>query len=427
MARRMCAGGGAGHAEPPQEGVRNNAGFHTETSRTTEAHSATRRIDKIIVGQRHRREMGDIPALAASMAEIGLLQSVVVTPDDRLIAGERRLRAAQELGWTDIPVRIVDLDQIARGEHAENSVRKDLTLSEAVAVKRALEPIEREAAKERQGTRTDKHPGKLPTSSEGRASDKAAKATGMARRTLEKAEAVVDAAEAEPDKYGRLLADMDRTGRVNGVYRRLKIARQVEQIRAEPPPLPGNGPYRCGVIDPPWPYEVRDEDPSHRGVRPYPTMSIDQMRALDVASIMHADSILWMWIPNFHLVHGAHVTVLHAWGFEPRTLLTWEKDRMGNGDWLRSASEHAILAIRGKPTVTLTNQTTILRASVRGHSVKPPEFYSLVESLCPAPRYVDLFSRHRHNDKWDVHGDEAPAASCEEMPDIRDFLRRTAP
>src|SRR5437870_1125742 len=83
-----------------------------------------------------------------------------------------------------------------KDEVAENTVRKDFALSEAVAIKRELEPLEKAAAKERQGARTDKHPGKLPTSSKGRAADKAAKATGMARRTLEKAEAIVDAAEA---------------------------------------------------------------------------------------------------------------------------------------------------------------------------------------------------------------------------------------
>jgi len=56
--------------------------------------------------------------------------------------------------------------------------------------------LEKAAAKERQGTRTDKHPGKLPTSSKGRAADKAARAAGIARRTLEKAEAIIDAATA---------------------------------------------------------------------------------------------------------------------------------------------------------------------------------------------------------------------------------------
>jgi len=89
---------------------------------------------------------------------------------------------------------------------------------------------------------------------------------------------------------------------------------------------------------------------------------------------------------------------------------------MGNGDWLRSQTEHAIMAVRGKPVVTLTNQTTVLHAPVRGHSVKPKEFYDLVESLCPAPRYADLFSRYRHNDKWDCHGDEAPYDANSDFP-----------
>jgi len=47
----------------------------------------------------------------------------------------------------------------------------------------------------------------------------------MARRTLEKAEAIVDAAEAEPAKFGPLLEQMDRSGKVDGAYRKLLEAR----------------------------------------------------------------------------------------------------------------------------------------------------------------------------------------------------------
>jgi N6-adenosine-specific RNA methylase IME4/ribosomal protein S14 len=379
-------------------------------------------LDRIVVGQRHRRDMGDLTPLAGSMDELGLLQAIGVTPGGTLIWGERRLRAAKQLGWTEIAANVVDLDDIARAEYAENTIRKDFTLSEAVAIKRALEPMERQAAKERQregGRRGGEGSGKLPEASKGNAADKVAQATGMARRTLEKAEAVVDAAAAEPEKYGKLLADMDRTGRANGVYRRLKIARQAEQIRTEPPPLPGNGPYRVGVVDPPWPYEQRTEDPSHRAVRPYPTLSLAQICALPVASIMHDDAIVWLWTTNLFMRHA--YTVLDAWGFEEKTILTWNKDRFGNGDWLRGQTEHVILAVRGQPIVTLTNQSTRLDAPARGHSVKPVEFYDLVESLCPAPRYADLFSRYRHNDKWDVHGDEAPAGAA------IDFIAEDAP
>jgi ParB/RepB/Spo0J family partition protein len=103
-------------------------------------------IADVAVADRHRRDMGDIAGLAASMGELGLLQPVVVRPDGTLIAGERRIRSAEQLGWTTIPVTAVDLDAVVKGEFAENAVRKDFTLSEAVAIKRALEPLEREAA-----------------------------------------------------------------------------------------------------------------------------------------------------------------------------------------------------------------------------------------------------------------------------------------
>ena len=33
--------------------------------------------------------------------------------------------------------------------------------------------------------------------------------------------------------------------------------------------------------------------------------------------------------------------------------------------------------------------------------------------LGPAPRYAYLFSRYRHNEKWDCHGNEAPPAQAD--------------
>jgi ParB-like chromosome segregation protein Spo0J len=78
-------------------------------------------ISGIRIGRRHRRDLGDIAALASNIAEVGLLHPLVVTPDGTLIAGERRLRAVQRLGWTEVPVTIVDLDDIVRGELARKT------------------------------------------------------------------------------------------------------------------------------------------------------------------------------------------------------------------------------------------------------------------------------------------------------------------
>jgi ParB/RepB/Spo0J family partition protein len=174
-------------------GDQGNAGSARVIATATES----RKLDEIIVGTRHRRDLGDVAAL--SMAELGLLHPVVVRPDGTLIAGERRLRAAQLLGWAEIPVTVMDLDAVARGKFADNSHRKDFTLSESVAIKRALEPIERAAARERMAS-----PEKFSGQAKGNELDKVAIVVGKHRTTLAKAEAVVEAAEAEPEKYGKL-------------------------------------------------------------------------------------------------------------------------------------------------------------------------------------------------------------------------------
>jgi N6-adenosine-specific RNA methylase IME4 len=148
-------------------------------------------------------------------------------------------------------------------------------------------------------------------------------------------------------------------------------------------------------------------------------MSIEQMCKLDVASRMHEDSIILMWVTNFVLLHGVHIPILKSWGeFEPKALITWPKEKWGMGNWVRSQTEHVVLAVRGKPVVESSNLSTLLRPPFHlvrknAHSAKPREFYDFVEKLCPAPRYADLFSRYQHNDKWDCHGDQAPVLRAE--------------
>ena len=127
--------------------------------------------------------------------------------------------------------------------------------------------------------------------SRGTARDLVAKRTGKGHTSLAKAEAIIAAAEAEPGnvKLAKLVETMDKSGKVDGPYRRLTNMRQAEAIRAEPPPLPNKGPYRVAAIDPPWPFEADDDDPAERGARPYPTMSLAEIRAFDVPGIMDAD------------------------------------------------------------------------------------------------------------------------------------------
>lgn len=355
-------------------------------------------IDRIQVGFRYRKDLGDLRSLAASIEEVGLLHPVVVTPEGRLIAGQRRLEACRLLGWSDVPVTVVDLYQAARGEAHENFVRKDLLPSEIVALKRAIEPLERREARERQGHKADL--GQPATNAEGQVvapgdtRDKIARYLGVGRTTIERAEAVVDAAEEEPEEYGYLVEQMDHSGKVAGAFRRLEVLRQAKELDAAPPELP-TGPFQVIVADPPWRYESGNS-------LPYPTMDIEEIKAMPVAEIADENAILWLWTTNAHL--RIAFDVIEAWGFEYKTLLTWVKDRMGTGEWLRGQTEHCMLAVRGKPVFLHGHHATALEAARREHSRKPEEFYALVEQTSPGGK-VELFCR-QERDGWHSYGNE---------------------
>ena len=367
----------------------------------------TLEIEQVRVGQRVRASVGDLTALGASIEKIGLLHPVVLRPDYTVVSGLRRLEAFKALGRATIPALIVEgFDEtlrLLRAENDENVCREPFTPEEMVTMAGKLRPSLAEEAKERQrkhgGTAPGKKntPGKLPEVL-GEARDQVAKVVGASYKTLERAEAVV----ASGDRV--LIDKMNKTHRVNGVYRQLVVRQKAEAIAREAPLLPP-GKYHVIVCDPPWTYELRAEDVSHRAANPYPSMTIEEIKALPVESHAHDNAILWLWATNAHLREAFGVA--ETWGFTYKTLLTWVKDKMGLGTWLRGQTEHCLLCVRGTPVVQLTNQTTVIQAPAGRHSEKPDAFYALVEGLCPGKR-LEMFQR-TPREGWAGHGDESIA------------------
>lgn len=196
------------------------------------------------------------------------------------------------------------------------------------------------------------------------------------------------------EEYGHLADQMDRSGKVAGAYRRLTVLQQAKQLEAKPPALP-TGPFQVIVADPPWRYESGND-------LPYPTMALEEIKALPVYDIADQHAILWLWTTNAHL--RVAFEVVECWGFEYKTLLTWVKHQMGTGQWLRGQSEHCLLATRGKPVFLHGTHTTVLNGPRREHSRKPEEFYCLVEATCPGGK-VELFSRQVRGE-WRSYGSE---------------------
>ena len=200
--------------------------------------------------------------------------------------------------------------------------------------------------------------------------------------------------------------DMERSAL--GIFKKQKraeeIEAQVQELAAARPCAP-LGLFHVIVIDPPWPYgdgvTQSNYDPAgHRASNPYPEMPLEGIADIELPAA--DDCVLWLWTTHRFMRHS--FPLLDAWGFTDRQILTWAKDRMGLGRWLRSQTEFCIMATKGEPALNLTDQTTLLHGPMREHSRKPDEFYVMVDSLCVG-RKLDYFSRESRAG-WEQYGND---------------------
>ncbi len=91
-----------------------------------------KKIADIKIGKRFRLH-ADVESLKQSIAENGLFHGIVISPDNELLAGYRRLIACRELGHKTILCNVIDVDS-AKCELASNKEQKSFTPSEIYAV-----------------------------------------------------------------------------------------------------------------------------------------------------------------------------------------------------------------------------------------------------------------------------------------------------
>lgn len=157
--------------------------------------------------------------------------------------------------------------------------------------------------------------------------------------------------------------------------------------------------YKTIMADPPWDIQQKGK----RGAQVhYDLMTLDQIKAMPVADLAEDNAHCWLWVTNATLRHG--YDVLEAWNFAPRSLMTWCKQRIGLGNYLRSATEHVLFGTRGKAPVLFRSQPSWMFAPTNGHSVKPREQFAVIERCSPGP-YLELFAR-RPQSGWDAWGNE---------------------
>lgn len=169
------------------------------------------------------------------------------------------------------------------------------------------------------------------------------------------------------------------------------------------------------LADPPWRFENRTGKmaPEHKRLARYGTMTLPDICALPVASIVSDTAHLYLWVPNALLLEG--LEVLSAWGFTYKTNIVWHKvrkdggpDGRGVGFYFRNTTELLLFGTKGKNARTLSagrSQVNIIRTQKREHSRKPDETYDLIEQCSSGP-FIELFARGPRPN-WTVWGNQS--------------------
>lgn len=218
-----------------------------------------RAVASITIGHRHRTDLGDIEALAASISELGLLQPPTITTDGTLVCGARRLAAVKTLGWrtVDVWVRSSISDRLGHllAEQDENTQHKDLTPVEAAALYRELKALMAEDAHRRkqatqfsdQQNPSSDGPAKFagPSGALGEAREQAAAMIpgGASHTTLEKINHLHQLAtdpvtpQALREQVSTELEAINDGGPVHPAYERIRAQQQPEATTAGTPSL----------------------------------------------------------------------------------------------------------------------------------------------------------------------------------------------
>lgn len=362
-------------------------------------------------------EGDEFAELVADIRENGLREPIWLHKDGRILDGRNRYRACIEAGRSP-SFRQWD----GEGSPVEfvlslNLHRRHLTASQKAVVALKLEEQLAEEARKRQREAAARGgaagPNKVPEivpepsgtpdrSSESR--EQAGKAVGVSGRYVQDAKKVRDEA---PDLLPEVEAGKITLPEAKKQIRLREKAEKVAAIKAqEPAPLDASGTFPLLYVDPPWRYE--HAEPTRAIENHYPTMSLDEIKAMDVPA--DDDAVLFLWATSPKLAEA--LEVIDAWGFGYRTCMVWVKDRIGMGYYARQRHELLLIAKRGNFPVPDPEDRpdSVIDAPLGQHSAKPDVVYELIERMYPTvERKVELFAR-RPRDGWAAWGNQAEVA-----------------
>lgn len=363
-------------------------------------------------------EGDEFGALVADIKANGLNEPIWLHGDGSILDGRNRFRACQVAGvqpryrtWTGTgsPVAFV-LSQNLRRRHLNASQCAVLALEVERQLSIEAKERQRKAAARGGAARPAAAP-KVPEivpepSRENESREQAGKLVGVSGRYVQDAKAVQAKA---PELVKRIEKGEITLPEAKKEIRQREKAERVASIAAQPAaPLEAVGTFEVVYVDPPWRYE--HAEPTRQIENHYPTMSLDELKAMRDDLPVGDAAVMFMWATSPKLAES--IDLLAAWGFDYRTCLVWVKDRIGMGYYARQRHELLLVGRRGNmPVPDAEDRPDSVITAPRGqHSEKPEVVYALLERMYPGRRYVELFARSSR-DRWAAWGNQAEAVA----------------
>lgn len=194
-------------------------------------------------------------------------------------------------------------------------------------------------------------------------------------------------------------------------HKAASIKQAMQQVKEEEmkskPALPTNTKYNVIYADPPWNIGsfVLDKWDSPLEDK-YPTMSLDELKRLDLYSLKDQNCVLFMW-STLTTIPDA-LELMKAWGFKYHIMLTWDKGNGWSSTGFHRKTEVILVGYVGKITEVI-NQfgnyiPTVFYEAKKEHSQKPEIMYNYLISNTKGKR-LEMFAREK-KEGFDVWGNE---------------------
>ncbi|MCH8067801.1 MAG: hypothetical protein IID16_00810 [Candidatus Marinimicrobia bacterium] len=165
------------------------------------------------------------------------------------------------------------------------------------------------------------------------------------------------------------------------------------------------GKYDVIVIDPPWDVKKieRDVAPNQSKELDYPTMTIEEISAIELPAKENAHIFMW----TTHKFLPLSFAIFKEWGVKYVLTMVWHKPGGFQPYNLPQYNNEFCLYGRiGSPKFIDTKQFNTCNSWPRGrHSEKPIEFYELINRVCGGEK-IDIFNR-REIEGFNTWGNES--------------------